>query len=172
MTRVIRSRLLRKSIGVLCVAALSVAFCGTPATAAEEPDLTADAFRNATWNVWVKWNNGISGSFQITFRNDGTFVTDTSRGRWFQIDKRAVFQFDRVGGGIPDWSIVYALTVNDAGTGFTGIQGWGHTSGKPKGVHSATRMRHVAEANRLVEDSGAATGVEKALGNKKNARKK
>jgi hypothetical protein len=120
------------------------------------------AFTQATWRISASWNNGVSGTFDMTFRDDGTCYTGTNTGRFFQIGPRYVWAFNGVS-GVPDWSITYAGEVSPNGTTLTGIQGWSHTSGKPMGTHSGSRaFTFVGDKAKLGESaSGIALGQQK-----------
>ncbi len=114
------------------------------------------AFQSATWTVRVRWDNGVEGSFQVSFNSDGTWVGGGHQGRWFQNGNRAVFSFQDVS---PVWSLDYSIVVGANGTTFDGIQGYDHNSGHPKGICSAVRASSfISSAAKLTADKGAATG--------------
>lgn len=117
------------------------------------------AFFDASWRFHIWWDNGAGGEATFTFRDNGTFVTsEGTGGRFFQIGARAVLAFHNVR-GVPDWSVVYSLTVNNDGQGLEGIQGWSHTSGSPKGTHSGSRVLFQPDLSKLPATPGATTGL-------------
>lgn len=130
------------AVRVLCIPVLFA--CATSARAQGPQASVANAFTSASWVLSYTWDNVGSGHTVITFNSDGTFKTaEGLHGRWFQRngDPRAVFAYSGAT-GIPDWCVVYALTVAPDGGSFSGIQGWSCTSGHPIGTHTAVRVKY------------------------------
>lgn len=137
-------------------ATLVITLCAS-AQAQDAAPSVSNAFKSASWLVTFNWEGRGSGSAVFTFTatntNGGTFTTsDGNRGRFYQRanDPRAVLALSDVGGGVPDWSVSYALTVADDGRSFSGINGHVHTSGNPIGTHTAIRTRFAKDPAELV----------------------
>ena len=111
---------------------------------------------SGSWTVDVRWTDGSQGKVDITFNTDGTCsaALNQLKGRWFQVGERATFAFAGYP-GLTDWSLVYNFTLNKAGTRFSGLHGYTHTSGDPRGEHTATRT---ATAESRPDDLRAAIG--------------